>query len=82
MGIKTREKKGKRWREGALRNHQSLSWVQVYLASFFFFFFVEIHRERGRGAGGGWREREEDGARKQHGEGGRERGEDGEGGGE
>lgn len=37
VGIKTQKKeKKKRWREEALRNHQSPCRVQVYLVSFFF----------------------------------------------
>lgn len=64
VGIKTGEK-GKRWRVGALRNHQSPPWVRVYLDSFFFFFFLEIHSTQERSWGGGGREEER--GRQQHG---------------
>lgn len=66
VGIK-RGKKGKRWREGALRNHQSPSWG----SSLFGFILGGGGNTPHTGEGeqtGGWREREEDGGRKQHGE--------------
>lgn len=48
MGIKTEG----RWREGALRNHQSPSWGSSLFGFIFYLFFIKKHStQRGRGAG-------------------------------